>query len=62
MPQRRRSFDQGRSVERWLTQEAERLRNEAKTLPPGEQREQALRKASRFEQLAIADVQSHKLQ
>ncbi|MCG2627523.1 hypothetical protein L6654_12880 [Bradyrhizobium sp. WYCCWR 13023] len=47
--QRRRRFKQTRSLEERLTQEAERLREEAKSLPPGPQREYALRKARHAE-------------
>ncbi|WP_370165635.1 hypothetical protein [Bradyrhizobium diazoefficiens] len=48
MPERRR-FKQTRSLEERLSQEAKRLREEAKTLPPGPRREEALRKARQAE-------------
>jgi len=47
--QRRRRFKQTVSLEERLSQEAERLRKEAKSLPPGPQREDALRKARQAE-------------
>jgi hypothetical protein len=50
------------SLERRLASEAARLRAEAQVLPPGALREQVLRKADRFAQLAIADYQSRRLQ
>jgi len=47
--QRRRRFKQTVSLEERLSQEAERLRKEAKSLPQGPQREDALRKARQAE-------------
>ena len=47
--QRRRRFKQTVSLEERLSQEAERHRKEAKSLPPGPQREDALRKARQAE-------------
>jgi len=49
----RRRFDQTRSLEERLAEEAERLRKEAELLPPGRLREEVLRKARR------ADTGSH---
>jgi hypothetical protein len=42
---RRRCFKQTRSLEERLSEEAKRLREEAKLLPPGAQREALLRRA-----------------
>ena len=47
--QRRRRFKQTVSLEERLAQEAERLREAAKALPPGPQREDTLRKARQAE-------------
>ncbi|WP_080134367.1 hypothetical protein [Bradyrhizobium sacchari] len=47
--QRRRRFKQTVSLEERLSQEAERLREEAKSLPPGPQRDDAIRKARQAE-------------
>jgi hypothetical protein len=47
--QHRRRFKQIDSLEERLAQEAERLRAEAKKLPPGFQRETLLRKARQAE-------------
>ncbi|MGW1421443.1 hypothetical protein [Bradyrhizobium manausense] len=46
---KRRRFKQTLSLEDRLAQEAERLREKAKSLPPGPQREDALRKARQAE-------------
>jgi hypothetical protein len=45
----RRRFKQTQSLEARLAQEAERLRQEAKKLPPGSTRETLLRKARQEE-------------
>jgi hypothetical protein len=47
--QRRRRFKQSRSLEERLAAEAKRLREEARSLPPGAAREVALRKARQAE-------------
>nr|WP_271671166.1 hypothetical protein [Bradyrhizobium sp. CCBAU 51627] len=47
--QRRRRFKQTVSLEERLSREAERLRDEAKSLPPGPQREDAIRRARQAE-------------
>ncbi|QOZ54663.1 hypothetical protein [Bradyrhizobium sp. CCBAU 53338] len=47
--QRRRRFKQTVSLEARLSQEAERLREKAKSLPPGPRREDAIRKARQAE-------------
>ncbi|QOZ44248.1 hypothetical protein XH89_12685 [Bradyrhizobium sp. CCBAU 53340] len=47
--QRRRRFKQSVSLEERLSQEAERLREEAKSLPPGPRREDVLRRARQAE-------------
>jgi hypothetical protein len=47
--QLRRRFKQTQSLEERLSQEAERLRNEAKLLPPGAVRDALLRKARQTE-------------
>jgi hypothetical protein len=47
--QRRRRFQQTQSLEARLSEEAKRLREEAKLLPPGAQREELIRKARRAE-------------
>jgi hypothetical protein len=49
----RRRFKQTLTLEERLAQEAKRLRDEAKTLPPGAVREELLRKARQ------ADTGSH---
>ncbi len=45
----RRRFKQHQSLEERLSEEAKRLREEAKLLPPGALREQVLRKARQCE-------------
>lgn len=45
MQQQRRRFKQEKSLEERLAEEAKRLREEAKLLPPGAVREATLRKA-----------------
>jgi hypothetical protein len=45
----RRRFKQIKSLEDRLAQEAKRLREEAKSLPPGIARDELIRKASRCE-------------
>jgi hypothetical protein len=45
----RRHFNQGRSLEERLAEEAKRLRAEAKLLPPGAVREEMIRKARQAE-------------
>jgi hypothetical protein len=45
----RRRFKQTRSLETRLTEEARRLREEAKLLPPGAEREELIRKARHAE-------------
>ena len=45
----RRRFKQNRSLEERLAEEAKRLREEAKSLPPGAQREALLSKARQAE-------------
>ncbi|WP_249169786.1 hypothetical protein [Bradyrhizobium liaoningense] len=45
----RRRFKQTRSLEQRLAEEAERLRAEAKALPPGAKREHMLRRARQAE-------------
>lgn len=45
----RRRFKQSRSLEERLAAEAKRLREEARSLPPGAAREAALRKARQAE-------------
>jgi len=45
----RRHFKQNLSLEQRLSEEAKRLREEAKSLPPGSQREALLRKARHAE-------------
>ena len=45
----RRRFKQTQSLEERLSEEAKRLREEAKLLPPGAQRETLLRKARQAE-------------
>ena len=47
--QRRRRFKQIESLEARLAQEAMRLREEAKSLPPGAVREEMMRKARQAE-------------
>nr|WP_249141197.1 hypothetical protein [Bradyrhizobium manausense] len=47
--ERRRRFKQLQSLEARLAQEAERLRERAKGLPPGSQRESLLRRARQAE-------------
>ncbi|MCP3388860.1 hypothetical protein NLM27_08730 [Bradyrhizobium sp. CCGB12] len=49
MTQRRRRFKQTETLEERLGAEAIRLREEAKKVPPGMEREQILRKARRCE-------------
>jgi hypothetical protein len=50
--QLRRRFKQTQSLEERLSQEAERLRNEAKLLPPGAVRQALLRKARQTETIS----------
>ncbi|MDI2076798.1 MULTISPECIES: hypothetical protein [Bradyrhizobium] len=45
----RRRFKQTTSLEERLAEQAQRLRQEAKTLPPGIERERAIRKARQAE-------------
>jgi hypothetical protein len=47
--QRRRHFKQIQSLETRLSEEAKRLREEAKLLPPGTEREELIRKARHAE-------------
>ena len=47
--QHRRSFKQTQSLEARLAEEAKRLREEAKLLPPGALREEVIRKARHAE-------------
>jgi hypothetical protein len=47
--QRRRRFQQTQSLEARLSEEAKRLREEAKLLPQGAQREELIRKARQAE-------------
>lgn len=47
--QRRRRFKQTVPLEERLAEEAQRLRERAKSLPPGPQREDALRRARQAE-------------
>ena len=47
--QHRRSFKQTQSLEARLAEEAKRLREEAKLVPPGALREELIRKARRAE-------------
>jgi len=58
--QLRRRLKQTKSLEERLSQEAERLRNEAKLLPPGAVRDALLRKARQTETVShlreMADV------
>jgi hypothetical protein len=49
MQEQRRRFKQVKSLEERLAEEARRLRDEAKLLPPGAVREQVLRKARQTE-------------
>jgi len=49
MTKHRRRFKQSNSLEERLTDEAKRLREAAKLLPPGAVREQILRKARQAE-------------
>lgn len=49
MTTQRRRFKQSRSLEERLDAEAKRLRDEARSLPPGAAREAALRKARQTE-------------
>ena len=49
MTKHRRRFKQSNSLEERLTDEAKRLREAAKLLPPGAVREQVLRKARQAE-------------
>jgi hypothetical protein len=51
-PQRRRRFKQVEPLEQRLEKEAQRLRYQARLLPPGLQREVALRKARQAETAA----------
>ena len=48
MPQRRR-FKQSQTLEERLSEEAKRLREEAKCLPPGAERDRLLRRARQDE-------------
>jgi hypothetical protein len=50
--QRRRRFTQTQSFEIRLAEEAERLRAEAKLLPPGAKRDEMIRKARQAETAA----------
>ncbi|MBR1328836.1 hypothetical protein [Bradyrhizobium ottawaense] len=45
----RRRFKQNKSLEERLAEQAQRLREEAKSLPPGFERERAIRKARQAE-------------
>ena len=45
----RRRFQTNRSLEERLAEEAKRLREEAKSLPPGAKREELIRKARQAE-------------
>ena len=45
----RRRFNHTQSLEERLSEEAKRLREEAKSLPPGTQRDELVRKARRAE-------------
>jgi hypothetical protein len=47
--QRRRWFNQTKSLEERLSEEAKRLRAEAKLLPPGAERDALIRKARQAE-------------
>jgi hypothetical protein len=47
--QRRRRFKQVRSLEERLAEQAKKLREEAKLLPPGAEREALIRKARQTE-------------
>jgi hypothetical protein len=47
--QRRRRFNQTKSLEERLSEEAKRLRAEAKLLPPGAERDALIRKARQAE-------------
>ena len=49
MSQHRRRFKQSQNLEERLAEEAKRLREEAKLLPPGAVREEVLRKARQCE-------------
>ena len=49
MPQHRRRFKQNQPLEDRLADEAKRLREQAKLLPPGTLREEVLRKARQAE-------------
>jgi hypothetical protein len=48
----RRRFEQANSLEQRLAEEAKRLRQQAKELPPGPDRERLLRKARENETVA----------
>jgi hypothetical protein len=50
MTKTRRRFKQTQPLEARLAAEAERLRQKAKTAPPGAKREELLRKARQFEE------------
>jgi hypothetical protein len=50
--QRRRQFKQTLSLEQRLAQEAQRLREQAKALPPGPRQERLLQKARQDEMVA----------
>jgi hypothetical protein len=52
---RRRRFKQTETLEQRLTEEAKRLREEAKLLPPGAVREAVLRRARQAETAARID-------
>jgi len=47
--QKRRRFEQSQSLEERLADEASRLREEAELLPPGQLREEVLRRARQAE-------------
>lgn len=55
-PQRRRRFKQVEPLEQRLAKEARQLRDQARLLPPGLAREQALRKARQAETAAHMSV------
>lgn len=50
--QKRRRFRQTDPLDKRLSQEAERLRREARNMPPGVEREQVVRKARQAETAA----------
>ena len=59
--QRRRRFQQTQSLEARRSEEAKRLREEAKLLPPSAQREELIRKARRAETALHAVLRHHLL-